>query len=141
MAVSSGGCGLAGFKSRIEAAAPGAWGLGRGLRSPYGPPSLLASVGQLHPPASADVLIQAGGQREGRRPGLRPLEQVRAVGACLGGPALGSMRLLGQALHGHLPTLGPWPSHYSSFREFEATSAPESPLLFLQRDSPLSAGS
>lgn len=117
-----------------QAAAPGAWGLGRGLRSPYGPSSLLASVGQLHPPASADVLIQAGGQRGGRRPELRPLEQVRGCGSLPGRPCTGvPMRLLGQALHGHLPHPGPLAISLQLIPGCRGHIGSRSPLLFLQR--------
>lgn len=100
-------------------------GLGRGLRCPQGPSSLLAPVGQLHPLASAESSSRLEASTGAGVPGSGLWSRCGAVGACLGGPALGSLcACSARPSTVTCPALGPWPSHYSSSWGVGATSAP-----------------
>ena len=120
-AVCSGAGGVEGSKSRIkeQLLGPGGWAGGAALLFAF------CICGSLHSPSPADILSQAGGQHRGRGPGLQPREQVQGCGSLPWEALTGvPMHLLGQALHGHLPTQGPWPSLDSSSQGIRATSAP-----------------
>lgn len=125
MAVSSGGGGLAGFKSRIkqQLLGPGGWAGGSALLTGH-PLCLCLWVSFTLLP-----LLMSSSRLEARAgagvPGSGLWSRCRAVGACLGGPALGSLcACSARPSMVTCPALGPWPSHYSSSQGVGAPSAP-----------------
>lgn len=124
---------MAGFKSRIkqQLLGPGGWAGGSALLTGH-PLCLRLWVSfTLLPLLMSSSRLEASVGAGVPDSGL--WSRCGAVGACLGGPEGVPMRLLGQALHGHLPHPGPLAISLQLVPGCRGHIGSRSPLLFLQR--------